>query len=237
MHEPQPSTFRRADGPALRVVGVSLDRGGQRRLDGITLDIDGPGVTAVMGSNGAGKSLLFRVLDGLDAPDAGEVIWQGAASRALVFQTPVLLRRSVAANLDFVLPRRAHLQREALLARVDLLCRARQPARALSGGEAQRLALARALACEPDVLMLDEPTASLDPASTAMIETIVGETADRGARVLFVTHDPLQARRIASDVVFLHAGRLVEHRGAAGFFTSPQSAEAQAYLEGRLLVP
>ena len=160
----------------------------------------------------------------------------------MVFQKPVLLRRSVAANIDFVLRGRSlaradrRARRDDLLARVGLADRARQPARLLSGGEQQRLALARALAIRPQVLFLDEPTASLDPASVQTIEAIVLDASRAGTKVIFVTHDIGQARRLAGDVVFLHRGVVAEHRAAKEFFAGPASEAALAYLSGRIVL-
>ena len=125
---------------------------------------------------------------------------------------------------------------EALLDHVGLGHKAGQPARLLSGGEAQRLALARALATDPEVLFLDEPTASLDPASVAAIERIVSTARGRGVRIIFVTHDVGQARRMADDVVFLHRGRVAEHSTAADFFNKPRCAAARDYLNGSIVV-
>jgi len=228
----------------LRVRGLELCCGGTPVLTGLDLDLSPHGCTAIMGPNGAGKSLLLKVLHGLLTPTAGEVCWGSqppaavTARQALVFQKPVLLRRSVAANIDFVLKARGKPQqaRDALLDRVGLLHKARAPARRLSGGEAQRLALARALATDPEVLFLDEATASLDPSSVQVIETIVKDACARGIRVICVTHDSGQARRIADDVVFLHGGRVAEHSPADRFFSAPQSPAARAYLDGRLVL-
>ncbi|MGF1554000.1 MAG: ATP-binding cassette domain-containing protein [Paracoccaceae bacterium] len=231
----------------MRADGVRLDAAdGTRLLDGIDLTLSSRGVTMLMGPNGAGKSLLLKALHGLVDPSAGRVTWGGAPisdavrrRQALVFQPPVLLRRSVAANIDFVLAARGRRdadRRDALLAHVGLAGHARRPARRLSGGERQRLALARALALEPEVMLLDEPTASLDPASTAAIEAIVREAAADGVKIVFVTHDVGQARRLAQDVAFLDRGRLVEHAPAARFFDAPRSAAARAYLAGRLVL-
>lgn len=236
-----------APAPALPIEtrGLTLRAGDRTLIDGIDLALRGAGISVVMGANGAGKSLLLRLLHGLISPSAGEISIGGAqldapqrARQAMVFQTPVLLRRSVAANVDFGLRargRRDRAFRDALLAHVDLADRASLPARSLSGGEKQRLALARALATEPATLFLDEPTASLDPASVAKIEAIVRASRACGTKIVFVTHDIAQARRLADDVLFLHRGRLVEHAAAARFFDRPDAAVARDYLAGRLL--
>ena len=230
----------------MRARGLTLRAGGRTLLDGIDLTLGPHGTTMVLGPNGAGKSLLLRLLHGLIPATGGEVLWGGErvgeATRrrqSMVFQTPVLLRRSVGANLDFVLRARrlgGRARRDALLDHVGLLGRADQPARLLSGGERQRLALARALATEPEVLLLDEPTASLDPASVLAIEEIVGAARDGGTRIVFVTHDVGQARRLADDVVFLHRGRLAEHGPARRFLAGPDSPAARDYLAGRIVV-
>jgi tungstate transport system ATP-binding protein len=216
------------------------------RDDGIDLRIPARSLTVVMGPNGSGKSLLLRLMHGLIDPTAGQVLWDGRPmdeavrrGQAMVFQRPVLLRRSVAANIRFVLKHRGGSSSDrtaALLDEVGLASRARQPARLLSGGEQQRLALARALALDPRVLFMDEPTASLDPASTAAIEAIVKRIHDRGTKIVFVTHDLGQARRLADDVAFLNRGRLVEHAPASQFFDTPASREARDFLAGRLIL-
>ncbi len=225
---------------------LSLDIGGTRRLDDVSLRFEGGGVSVVMGPNGAGKTLLLRCLHGLQTPTSGRVTLDGATltdrdrlRQAMVFQAPVLLRRSVAANVDFALKARGIRDaewRDACLARVGLLERSGESARRLSGGQQQRLALARALATRPQVLFLDEPTASLDPASALTIETAITEIAGEGVRVILVTHDVAQARRLASDVAFLARGRLVERCDAARFFDAPHSGEATAYLAGRYVL-
>jgi tungstate transport system ATP-binding protein len=228
----------------LKVRDIVLRFGGATVLDGLCLDLGPSGCTVVMGPNGAGKSLLLKLLHGLMQPTSGQILWGGSAPRdvmarqALVFQKPVLLRRSVAANIDFVLKARHkdRALRDVWLDHVGLSHKASQPARLLSGGEAQRLALARALATDPEILFLDEPTASLDPASVLAIEHIVREARDSGVRIIFVTHDMGQARRMADDVVFLHRGRLVEHSPAADFFPQPHSSVARDHLNGRIVV-
>lgn len=230
----------------LRVRGLSYRAGGRTLIDNLDVDLAGHGVTMVLGPNGAGKSLLLRLLHGLIVPSSGEISWGGVPlsrsiqeRQALVFQKPVLLRRSVGENIDFVLRLRGQLmpeRRDELLDRVGLLGLAKQPARLLSGGEQQRLSLARALATKPDVLLLDEPTASLDPASVQMIEAIVKDASRLGVRIVFVTHDIGQARRLADDVVFLHRGRVAEHSASQAFFKSPASEAARDFLSGRIVL-
>lgn len=216
-------------------------------IDGLSLRLEATRRTVVLGPNGAGKSLLLRLLHGLLTPTGGSISWAGRplddaiqARQALVFQRPMLLRRSALANLTFVL---SHLPRAEGEARArDLLAAARlahvaaTPARLLSGGEQQRLSLVRALAREPDVLFLDEPSASLDPAATAHIEQMISEAAEEGTKIVLVTHDLGQARRIAEDVVFMHQGRVIETSAAEAFFTGPQSKAARDYVAGRLVL-
>lgn len=229
---------------ALKTQNLGLSLGGDARLSQVTLSLPSQGITVLMGANGAGKTLLLRVLHGLIPPSEGSLTWSGHAigpeityRQSMVFQRPVLLRRSVAANLDFVLRARGRpnpIERELALERVGLLPKAKTSARALSGGEQQLLALARALLIDPDVLFLDEPTANLDPTATALIERLVRDAANDGTKVIFVTHDPGQARRLADDVIFLNRGRLACHSGAKAFFASPDHEAARAYLAGEL---
>lgn len=223
--------------------GVTLERGGKHLIRNLDLTLPASGITMVLGPNGAGKSLLLKLLHGLETPSAGAVLWGDRppdagirARQAMVFQKPVLLRRSVAANVDFVLRGRDKTKRDRLLDRVGLSSLAASPARLLSGGEQQRLALIRALANDPDILLLDEATASLDPASIQMIEEIVRSVRAAGKKIVFVSHDIGQARRLADDVVFLQNGQLAEHTPAKHFFTAPTSPAAQAYLDGRLIL-
>ena len=227
----------------IEVRALAYDVAEARLIDVPALTLGPTGTTVVMGPNGAGKSLLLRLMHGLIRPSAGEILVGGkplspaqCKAQALVFQKPVLLRRSVAANIDFVLKARGKDRRRChdLLERVDLASLADRPARRLSGGEQQRLAIARALATEPDTLFLDEPTASLDPESVQAIEGIVASAAREGVRIIFVTHDIQQARRLADDVVFLSNGRVVEEALADAFFNGPETDVARAYLSGHL---
>ena len=236
--------------PLLRTHGLTFAVRGRRLVDGVDLAIDGRRRTVLMGANGAGKSLLLRLLHGLLQPSSGEIFWKdrpldAAARRAqtMVFQRPVLLRRSVRANLRFVLSvrgvangERSRREDEAL-ERAGLKNLARHPARLLSGGEQQRLAIARALACDPDMLFLDEPTASLDPASTHAIERQIREAHDRGIAILLVTHDAGQARRLGEHAIFMAGGRIVETGSAGDLLDRPRSAAARAWRDGRLHFP
>ena len=219
---------------------------GKTLLHNIDLHIESNGITAIMGPNGAGKSLLMRILHGLIQPTFGTVLWNNRAldvatrkRQALVFQKPVLLRRSVAANIDFVLRGSDgvnRLRREDILAQAELSEKSGQAARLLSGGEQQRLALARALATNPEALLLDEPSASLDPGNTAKIESLLQQTRERGIKILLVTHDIGQAQRLAEDIVFMHNGGATEYTAADTFFDHPSSRQARAYLEGKLIL-
>lgn len=228
---------------------LSYQANGKRVIDHVDLTVDEPGITVIMGPNGAGKSVLMRLMHGLLAPTGGDVLWGGrrmnrelARRQAMVFQKPVLLRRSAAANIGYALGLRGIARGDRAI-RIDdalklagLEGRASAPARVLSGGEQQRLCLARALSLEPDILLLDEPTASLDPASTLAIEELLVDAQRRGIKVLMVTHDVGQARRLARDVVFLHHGRVVEHQPAKSFFDHPKSETARAFLAGGLVL-
>ncbi|MGE3914462.1 MAG: ATP-binding cassette domain-containing protein [Hyphomicrobiaceae bacterium] len=201
--------------------------------------------TMLLGPNGAGKTTVLKLLMGLLAPTSGRIVdgsgaEGGRLERALVLQRPVMLRRSVAANVAYALtaagrpaPADAILR---LLERVSLLPLRDRPARRLSGGEQQRLALARALARSPDLLLLDEPTASLDPNATKAVEDIVAEVAAEGTKVVMATHDLGQARRLAGDIVLLVSGRLVEHAPAHRFFAAPQSEAGRRFLAGELVL-
>jgi len=213
------------------------------------LEIRAGGPTAFMGPNGAGKSMLLRLLHGLIEPNAGSVRYGGRTMdasirrrQAMVFQRPVLLRRSVAANIDYALRAggvaRAHRSDRLaeLLGLGAFAAQARQPARTLSGGEQQRLALIRAIACQPEILFLDEPTSSLDPAATQMIENLVLQSARAGTKIVLVTHDLGQARRLADEVVFLHRGRVIEQASASRFVERPQSRPARDFLAGKLVL-
>jgi tungstate transport system ATP-binding protein len=227
--------------------GVTVTAGPVTILDRLALTLAPGAPTVLIGPNGSGKSTLLRVAMGLLAPSRGRVTWGGLENvpplkRAIVFQRPAMLRRSAAANIRFALraagvPRAEHARRVSeLLELVGLGQLADRAARRLSGGEQQRLALARALARDPAVLFLDEPTASLDPTATKAVEDIIRTVSERNIKVVMATHDLGEARRLAGDIVMLHRGRIVETGDTASFFDRPQTAEAKTFLAGELLV-
>ncbi|MDA0785112.1 MAG: ATP-binding cassette domain-containing protein [Proteobacteria bacterium] len=237
-------------GPAsilpLQVHRLAFEAGGTRLLDDVSFDLQAGRRTVLLGPNGAGKSLLLRLCHGLLRPTSGEVRWaidsrRSARRQAMVFQQPVMLRRSAIANITHALaahdvPRGDRLPRaNAALALAGLSHVARRPARVLSGGEQQRLALARAWATEPEILFLDEPTASLDPAATRAVETLIEGFHAADTKIVMATHDLGQARRIADDILFLHKGRLLETSDAEAFFEKPQTEEGRAFIAGDLL--
>jgi tungstate transport system ATP-binding protein len=227
--------------------GLCFEARGERLIHHLTTTLRGGVRTILLGPNGAGKSLTLRLAHGLLRPSSGSVRWTGGGvgaareRQAMVFQRPVMLRRSVAANVDYALALRgiAHSARRPLvaeaLARAGLSDVAKRPARVLSAGEQQRLALARAWAVEPEVLFLDEPTANLDPAATRAVEEMITAIHQAGATIIMTTHDLGQAHRLAEEILFLHRGHLMEHMAADAFFAGPQSAEAKAFLKGELL--
>jgi tungstate transport system ATP-binding protein len=214
----------------IRFHGVSLTVGAVTVLDHVTLTIPPGEPTMLLGPNGSGKTSLIRLAMGLVEPTTGRI--ECSERAAMVFQRPAMLRRSVRANVEYVSRR----DPVGMLERVGLAALADRPARRLSGGEQQRLALARALARDPEVLFLDEPTASLDPAATAMVEEIVADAASRGIKVVMATHDLGQARRLAGDIVFLAKGRMVEHESVGTFFAAPASREAAQFIQGELVI-
>ena len=226
---------------------LSFGTGAVTILDRVSLTFRPGAPTVLVGPNGSGKSTLIRVAMGLLLPTSGSITWGGRSGddgerRAMVFQRPVMLRRSAAANVAYALassrtrPDQGAPLVADLLSRVGLEGLGDRPARRLSGGEQQRLALARALARDPEILFLDEPTASLDPASTNGVEDIVRSTAASGVKIVMATHDLGQARRLAGDIAFLVRGRVAEHATTEDFFSNPATSQAAAFLRGDLVI-
>jgi tungstate transport system ATP-binding protein len=230
----------------LRLERVSYAVRGRTLIDAIDVTLTANARTTILGPNGAGKSLLLRLCHGLITPTSGRVVWCGPFAsearkrQAMVFQRPVMLRRSAAGNIDYALGLHGFTgkDRQERLAKAlrntGLTELANRPARVLSGGEQQRLALARAWALEPEVLFLDEPTANLDPAAARTVEETISAIHATGTKIIMTTHDLGQARRLADEVLFLHGGRLLEHARADAFFEQPGTDTADAFLRGEL---
>ena len=224
---------------------VGFEAGGRMLLGDVSFSIGSAARTVILGPNGAGKSLTLRLAHGLIAPTQGVVQWHGGGDhesvQAMVFQRPIMLRRTARANIEHALwikgvARRDRRSRaEAALAMAGLQALGSRPARVMSVGEQQRLALARAWALEPQILFLDEPTANLDPGATLAVETLIEGFHAAGVKIVMTTHDLGQARRIANEILFFHRGRLIEQTDAADFFAAPSSREAQAFIAGELL--
>ena len=231
----------------LTLHNVRFTAGGRNIIEGISAEIAAGPTTIILGANGAGKSVLMRLMHGLLRPTSGEIEWQAQGAervrrgQAMVFQRPVMLRRSAMANILYALELAripaAERERQAMdaLREVGLADVAHRPARVLSGGEQQRLALARAWALHPEVLFLDEPTANLDPAATREIENVIKAFDASGTKIVMSTHNLGQARRLGDEVLFLHQGRVAECALVERFFKEPSSQEAAAFIRGELL--
>ena len=230
----------------LRLQEVSFVIGGRAIVDRVSLELEAGPRTIILGPNGAGKSVLMRLCHGLLAPTSGRIEWASGERpgerrrQAMVFQRPVMLRRSAIANVEYALGLAGvraverTQQARAALESVGLTHLAERSARVLSGGEQQRLALARAWALRPEVLFLDEPTASLDPGASAEVERIIQAIRDAGTKIVMCTHNLGQARRLGDEILFLNQGRLAERAPVERFFNAPASAEAQAFIKGEL---
>ena len=230
----------------LRLEEVSFVAGGRTIVDRVSLELAAGPRTIILGPNGAGKSVLMRLCHGLLAPTSGRIEWASAERpgerrrQAMVFQRPVMLRRSALANVEYALGLAGvpsferEQQARTALESVGLRHLAGRSARVLSGGEQQRLALARAWALRPEVLFLDEPTASLDPGASAEVERIIQAIHAAGTKIVMCTHNLGQARRLGDEILFLHQGRLIERAPTARFFNLPATAEAGAFIQGEL---
>ena len=230
----------------LALENLSFVAGDRTIIERLSLAIEAGPSTIILGANGAGKSVLMRLMHGLIAPSSGTIRWNDPdpqwlrRKQAMVFQRPVMLRRSALANITYALElaRVPRAEREALafeaLESVGLPHLAQRPARVLSGGEQQRLALARAWALHPEVLFLDEPTASLDPGATREIETVIKAFDAAGTKIIMATHNLGQARRVGDEVLFLHEGQLAERAPVADFFARPATAEAADFIKGEI---
>ena len=231
----------------LTVEGLTFEAGGKQILSRLNFRLEGESPSFIIGPNGAGKSVLLRLCHGLLQPTAGKVVWAATAEakpslqQAMVFQRPVLLRRSVRANVEYALFVRGirGSERQRYVARAleetGLSDLAEQPARVLSIGEQQRLALARVWALHPRVLFLDEPTAHLDPSSTRVVEDIITRIFESGTKIIMTSHDMGQVQRLADEILFLHGGHLIEQTSVDQFFSQPRTREGKLFVEGDLL--
>lgn len=235
----------------IRQISKSYD--GRRVLTIEHLGIRRGEILAVVGPSGAGKSTLLRLLNFLEPPDAGALAFRDHTFQpgesmpigvrrqvTTVFQRPLLLNRNVWANVEYGLKLRGNREGDeriaAALRQVGLEEVARQPARTLSGGEAQRVAVARAMVVDPEVLLLDEPTANLDPYNVGLIEEIVQRlNEEKGVTLVLVTHNVFQARRLAHRVVFLLDGEVIEVSDVESFFESPQDPRTGAFVRGEMV--
>jgi len=229
----------------IRVKNLSLSTSEKVLLQGLNCNFGQETLTTVIGPNGAGKSLFIRCLHGLTTPTSGTISFGGKIlseeirkKQSMVFQTPQLLRRSVIDNIKFVakLNSRNTKNLEKLLGDTGLTAVRNQPARNLSGGEKQRLSLARALVSNPEILFLDEATSSLDPSSVFIIENLIANIKSMGVKIILITHDIGQAKRLADDIIFMHNGNILESGLAPEFFENPTTKEAKSFLNGDIVV-
>ncbi len=231
----------------LQVKNLEIAKKGNLLLNDVSLKIESKDITIILGPNGAGKSLLLRTAHGLETPTQGSLKWNSTVPqpqqswRAYIFQKPVLLRRSVRANLEYVLSLHDVDKNDydslidSALNYTGLSSLAERNARVLSGGEQQRLNIARAWILQPKAILLDEPTAELDPSGTAAIERLIKTIAEQGTKIIMTTHDLGQAHRLANDILFFHQGKLVEHTPANDFFKHAQTQTARDFIDGKLL--
>lgn len=230
----------------IKLQSVSYFPNNNEIISNTNLAIESQGITVIMGPNGSGKSVLVRLLHGLIKPTTGSIKYGKnflcksiRKKQAMVFQTPVLLRRSVLANMTFVDSIRGRINIKNCKDILELLGLEQfqfHAAHLLSAGEKQRLALARALVLSPRVLFLDEPTANLDPSSIHLIEQIIKDANNAGVKIIFITHDINQAKRIADDIIFIHRGKVLEHTNTKTFFKKPQTVETASYLDGKIIL-
>jgi tungstate transport system ATP-binding protein len=222
---------------------VLVRRLGKTVLGPVDLKLNTTGTTIIVGPNGSGKTTLLRVMHGIERINGGRVAWErdDPAKHGFVFQTPVMMRRTVAENLAYPLKLMKTPKDQIVmavdhwLARIGLEASRGGQATRLSGGERQKLAIARALIRKPDVLFLDEPCANLDGHATREIEVLLHEVASAGTRLVMATHDMGQARRLANDVVFLLDGKIHEFGSAATVFATPSTPELAAFLRGDIV--
>ena len=209
---------------------VSFHTDSQTLLNDISLQIGRGTITMVLGHNGAGKTLLLSALHGLIAPQTGKISGPVRHKQKMVFQKPVLLRRSARDYFNFLCPSLDDATTESWFKKAQLDTRLSTPARQLSGGESQKLALIGALASQPDLLFLDEPTAHLDFESIRFIETQITDAHKSGTTIIMTSHNRAQAERLAEQIMFMENGKIMEMADAKKFFSAPKTDAAKIYL-------
>ena len=210
---------------------LCVERGDKMLLKEITAEIPAGQVSLILGHNGAGKTLLMQTLHGLVTPTSGTVEGPDRNVQKMVFQTPVMLRRTASQHFDFLCPGLDEEEKQDWFRRASLVGRMGVPARAMSGGEQQKLAIIGALASRPHLLFLDEPAANLDFEATAFVEEMIKWSKQAGTTIVMVSHNRAQAERLADHILFMDKGRLMEQAPAEQFFTAPQSEAGKTYLK------
>ena len=225
--------------PNINITNLSYSINGKSLLNKISLDISGNGITVILGANGAGKTIFLKLLSGLINSDNGEIKTNSKdfsfRNSAMVFQEPIILRRSVLSNILFVIEKiqpHQKIMASELMDTLGLSGKDNQNAQTLSAGEKQRLSLARALITQPKILLLDEPTANIEPTSTIYIEKVLKRKSSSGTKIFFVTHDINQAKRLANDIIYLESGQVKEYTKGSIFFKKPSTLSAQKYISG-----
>ena len=225
---------------------ILVSNKGERNLINIpNLQFDSKSISVIIGPNGAGKSLLINLIQGLIIPSTGTIKVKSLTTDdnrkkvSIMMQKPVFLRRTTEQNIQFVLELNKDKRKVSyldVLERFDLIAQKKNLANKLSGGEKQRLALALAICTNSKILLLDEPTANADPLTTIKIEKIIKEEAIAGKKILLVTHNIPQAKRLGQDIAFIHRGKVLEHCDKAVFLNHPKVKEINQFLEGEILI-
>ncbi len=231
----------------LTLKAAVVRKGGVQIIGPLDFSLEGKGCSVLIGPNGAGKTTFLRLMHGLEKTRSGSVFWNAGQKevrlrQSFVFQTPVVMRRTVRDNIAYPLLIRGRRRKEALdeadrwIEEVGLTASSQKDARILSGGERQKLALARAMITTPDVLFLDEPTTNLDGASTQEIEALILRAKEKGVRIIMATHDFGQSRRLGDEIVFLYRGQIRERGAVDDFFDHPTTDEARTFIDGDILI-
>jgi tungstate transport system ATP-binding protein len=223
---------------------VSIEKNNSKLLGPVSFNLVGSACTIILGPNGAGKTSLLRLLHGLDKPTTGSITWEPVAKieeQSFVFQSPVILKRNVIENVYYPLLLKGTPKKEAItkaeywLEKISLTYKAYEPAISLSGGEKQRMVIARSLIGDPKLIFLDEPTVNLDGKSKSQIENLLKQVINNGTKIIMATHDLGQAKRLGNDILFLHHGKVLEVSSVDSFFKNPKTKDGLTFLRGEIL--